>query len=329
MQGPKAQEILQTLTAIDLPAIKYYWFAHGEIAGVRGTVSRTGYTGEDGFEVMVPPAMAARLWDALLQAGKPHGLIPSGLGARDTLRLEAAMRLYGNDIDETTTVLEADLGWIVGWNKPEFLGREVLHRRRPSGVAKMIVGFEMVDRAIARHGIRCPRRRAGRRGHQRHADAVSQEGDRHGLRAAGAKAPGTELEIDIRGRQAKAVVVPLAVLQTAEEIDESQAPIVNRDPYGYPADLKYTKEHEWVRIDGDTGTIGITDFAQQQLGDVVYVELPDVGATITAGQVFGTIESVKAVSELFAPVSGEVVETNGSLKDRPDASTASRTRPGW
>jgi glycine cleavage system H protein len=87
----------------------------------------------------------------------------------------------------------------------------------------------------------------------------------------------------------------------------------------YPADLKYTKEHEWIRVDGNTGTIGITDFAQQQLGDVVYVELPDQGSTLTAGQVFGTIESVKAVSELFAPVSGEVTETNGSLKDRPDA----------
>jgi glycine cleavage system H protein len=86
----------------------------------------------------------------------------------------------------------------------------------------------------------------------------------------------------------------------------------------YPADLKYTKEHEWIRVDGTTGTIGITDFAQQQLGDVVYVELPDVGSTLTAGQVFGTIESVKAVSELFAPVTGEVIETNGSLKDRPD-----------
>lgn len=86
----------------------------------------------------------------------------------------------------------------------------------------------------------------------------------------------------------------------------------------YPTDLKYTKEHEWIRVDGDTGTIGITDFAQQQLGDVVYVELPEVGSMITAGQVFGTIESVKAVSELFAPVTGEVVETNSSLKDRPD-----------
>ena len=86
----------------------------------------------------------------------------------------------------------------------------------------------------------------------------------------------------------------------------------------YPADLKYTKEHEWIRVDGTTGAIGITDFAQQQLGDVVYVELPEVGSSLTAGKVFGTIESVKAVSELFAPVSGEVVEINSSLKDRPD-----------
>ena len=87
----------------------------------------------------------------------------------------------------------------------------------------------------------------------------------------------------------------------------------------YPTDLKYTKEHEWIRVDGNTGTIGITDFAQQQLGDVVFVELPDVGATINAGQVFGTIESVKAVSELFAPMSGEVIEVNAALKDHPES----------
>jgi glycine cleavage system H protein len=86
----------------------------------------------------------------------------------------------------------------------------------------------------------------------------------------------------------------------------------------YPADLKYTNDHEWVRIEGNEATVGITDFAQKQLGDVVFVELPDVGRTLKQGEVFGTIESVKAVSELFAPVTGEVVETNGSLKDRPD-----------
>src|SRR5687767_361668 len=152
VQGPKAEAILQTLTAIDLKAIKYYWFAHGEIAGVRGTVSRTGYTGEDGFEVMIPPAMAAKVWEALLVAGKPHGMLPAGLGARDTLRLEAAMRLHGNDIDEQHTVVEADLGWIVGWKKEAFLGRDVLHAQKANGVDKTMVGIEMVDRAIARHG---------------------------------------------------------------------------------------------------------------------------------------------------------------------------------
>jgi aminomethyltransferase len=210
LQGPKAQEILQTLTAIDLPAIKYYWFAHGEIAGVRGTVSRTGYTGEDGFEIMIPPAMAARVWDAVLQAGNPHGLIPAGLGARDTLRLEAAMRLYGNDIDEHATVVEADLGWIVGWNKTAFVGRDVLVAQKANGTQKTIVGFEMTERAIARHG-----------------HDVFHNGEKVGIVTSGTqtpflkkaigmayvppalKAPGTELDIDIRGRKAKAVVVAM------------------------------------------------------------------------------------------------------------------------
>jgi aminomethyltransferase len=210
IQGPHAEAILQTQTAIDLKAIKYYWFAHGEIAAVRGTVSRTGYTGEDGFEIMIPPAMAPTVWDALLQAGKSHGLIPAGLGARDTLRLEAAMRLHGNDIDESTTVVEADLGWIVGWNKTEFLGRDVLHAQKADGAAKTLIGFEMTERAIARHG------------HE-----VFHNGEKVGVVTSGTqtpflkkaigmayvpptlKAPGTELEIDIRGRKAKAVVVPM------------------------------------------------------------------------------------------------------------------------
>ena len=218
IQGPRAQEILQSLTAIDLPAIKYYWFAHGEIAGVRGTVSRTGYTGEDGFEVMVPAAMGTRVWDALLTAGKPLGLVPAGLGARDTLRLEASMRLYGNDMDETATVLEADLGWIVGWKKDAFLGRDVLHAQKAAGVTRKLVGFEMTDRAIARHG-----------------HAVYHDGQQVGVVTSGTQtpflkkaigmayvppalaAPGTGLEMDIRGRRAGGRGRAHAVLQTREE----------------------------------------------------------------------------------------------------------------
>ena len=130
LQGPAAKDTLQTLTGVDLSAIKYYWFATGEVAGVRVTISRTGYTGEDGFEVFAPPSAAERVWDAILQAGKAAGVVPAGLGARDTLRLEASMRLYGNDMDETTTVVEADLGWIVGWKKDAFLGSDVLKKQK-------------------------------------------------------------------------------------------------------------------------------------------------------------------------------------------------------
>src|SRR3954468_7858095 len=145
VQGPKAWEILQPLTGVDLASMKYYWFAHGEVAGVRATVSRTGYTGEDGFEILVPPQSADRVWLALVQAGEPFGLTLCGLGARDTLRLEAAMRLHGNDIDETTTVLEADLSWIVGWKKDAFLGRERLMEQRAGGVTRKLVGVEMTS----------------------------------------------------------------------------------------------------------------------------------------------------------------------------------------
>jgi aminomethyltransferase len=115
VQGPLAIDIVQQLTSVDLSSIKYYWFAHGEVASVRSIISRTGYTGEDGFELFVPPVSAERVWNAILNTGADAGIVPVGLGARDTLRLEAGMHLSGQDIDETTTVLEADLGWIVGW----------------------------------------------------------------------------------------------------------------------------------------------------------------------------------------------------------------------
>jgi aminomethyltransferase len=210
IQGPKAKGVLQSLTAIDLDAIKYYWFAHGEVAGIRGTVSRTGYTGEDGFEVFLPPAMAPRLWSALLDAGRGDGLIPCGLGARDTLRLEAAMRLYGNDIDDTTTVLEADLSWIVGWKKDAFIGHDALRAQKASGASRKIVGFAMVDRAIARHG------HLVMQGDRQVGYVTSGTQTPYLKKAIGMAyvplhltAPGSELEIDIRGRRAKAIVVEL------------------------------------------------------------------------------------------------------------------------
>jgi aminomethyltransferase len=210
LQGPAARDVLQTLTGVNLGEIKYYWFTTGEIAGIRGTISRTGYTGEDGYEVFVPPASAERVWDAILRAGKPAGVVAAGLGARDTLRLEAAMRLYGNDMDEQTTVLEADLGWIVGWKKQDFIGADVLRRQKQEGVRKKLVGFEVLDRAIARHGY-----------------DVYVAGQKAGVVTSGTQTPflkkaigmaylpaehseaGREFEIDVRGRRVRAQVVPM------------------------------------------------------------------------------------------------------------------------
>jgi aminomethyltransferase len=210
IQGPAAQGVLQSLTGVDLSTIKYYWFAHGEVASIRGMISRTGYTGEDGFEIFVPPQSAERLWQALLDAGKSVDLVPCGLGARDTLRLEAAMRLYGNDIDDTTTALEADLGWIVGWNKDDFIGAAPLRAQKANGAARKLVGFEMIDRGIARHGYDAyvDNEKAGR---------VTSGTQTPFLKTAigmaylpiGHAVPGSEFDVDIRGRRARARVVPL------------------------------------------------------------------------------------------------------------------------
>jgi len=150
LQGPKAQEILQPLTDLDLSEIKYYWFKTGKVAGIDSIVSRTGYTGEDGFEIYTTHSQPEKIWDAILEEGKKYGLKPAGLGARDTLRLEAKMMLYGNDIDETTTVLEADLGWMVKFDKPDFLGKEALLKQKNEGIKRKIVGFEIKGRGIAR-----------------------------------------------------------------------------------------------------------------------------------------------------------------------------------
>ena len=210
VQGPAALEVVQPLTGADLQNLDYYWFTHGEVANGRAMISRTGYTGEDGFEIFVPPNVADRVWQAILESGRSADVIPCGLGARDTLRLEAAMRLYDNDIDETTSVLEAGLGWTVAWNKGDFIGRDALAGQKAAGVTRKLVGFEMIDPGIARHGY-----------------PVVAGGQRVGAVTSGTQTPflkkaigmayvpaaqagvGTEIEIDVRGRVGKARVVTL------------------------------------------------------------------------------------------------------------------------
>jgi aminomethyltransferase len=209
IQGPRALGILQQLTDTDLSAINYYWFTRGQVDGVPAIIARTGYTGEDGFEIYFDPNESERIWNKLLEIGQPHGLMPCGLAARNTLRLEAKMALYGHDIDDTTTVLEADLGWIVKLNKGDFIGRDALAAQKEQGLKRKLIGFEMIERGIARDGY-----------------PVFVNGQQVGAVGSGSPAPylkknigltylpidhtatGTRFEVDVRGRRVAAEVVP-------------------------------------------------------------------------------------------------------------------------
>jgi aminomethyltransferase len=152
IQGPKARATLQKLTPVDLGGIKYYWFTDGEVSGTPARIAHTGYTGEDGFEIYVPPADAVRMWHLVMDAGAEFGIKPCGLGARNTLRLEAKMALYGHEIDASISPLEADLGWIVKLDKGEFVGRDALLKQKESGIRRKLIGFEMRGRGIGRDG---------------------------------------------------------------------------------------------------------------------------------------------------------------------------------
>jgi aminomethyltransferase len=152
VQGPRALDTLQKLTRTPLSTIRYYWFLDGEVNDVPARIAHTGYTGEDGFEVYVAPERAEAIWGALMDAGQEFGIRPCGLGARNTLRLEAKMALYGHEIGPSISPLEADLGWIVKFEKSEFTGKEALEKQRDSGITRKLIGFEMTGRGIGRDG---------------------------------------------------------------------------------------------------------------------------------------------------------------------------------
>jgi glycine cleavage system T protein (aminomethyltransferase) len=208
VQGPKASAVMAKLAHPDPSDLPYYGFRETKVEGAPTLVSRTGYTGEDGFEVYCPPEDAERLFRRLLEVGRPEGAAPCGLGARDTLRLEAKMALYGNDIDDTVTPWEADLGWIVKMNKGDFIGRDALTAQKAAGVPRKLVGFEMVDRGIGRHGY--PARTPAGAGVVTSGTHSPTLGRPIGLALlpAAATAVGTEFEVEIRGRGAKARIVP-------------------------------------------------------------------------------------------------------------------------
>jgi len=206
LQGPNAEKILQPFADVDLSKIGYYWHSWGHVKGMHALISRTGYTGEDGFELYFAPQFAKPLWDLLIGTGK---VTPAGLGARDTLRLEMGMALYGNDIDDTVTPLEANLGWLTKINKGDFVGRDVLVKQKADGLKKRLVFFTVDDgRSIARHGY-----------------PVFFDGQPSGTVCSGTMSPslnipigtayvpmagakeGSKLEFEVRGKRATATVV--------------------------------------------------------------------------------------------------------------------------
>jgi aminomethyltransferase len=213
IQGPKAVELLRKVTDVDLAAIKNYWFTHGTVCGLKNTlIARTGYTGEDGFEIYVPSneTTSAEVWSKVLDAGREFGVLPCGLGARNTLRLESKMALYGHEISDTITVLEAGLERYCKFEKPEFIGKTALEKQKAEGVKRVLVGLESVDRGIPRDGYKV-------------LDAAGAE---IGYVTSGSYAPflkkniavayappkfsevGTTVCVEIRGQQVKCRVVP-------------------------------------------------------------------------------------------------------------------------
>lgn len=208
VQGRLAPTVLSELTRLPLWTMEYYHFARGEVAGVQALVSRTGYTGEDGFEVMVQSDDAEAVWGGLLDKGKPHGIVPTGLGARDSLRIEASMPLYGHELDDDTSPLEAGLGWFVKLDKPEMIGAERFRREKDQGLPRKLICFEITGRGIPRQGY-----------------AIASGGEEVGTVTSGLMSPtldraigmgyvppalakaGTEIEVDIRGRFVGARIV--------------------------------------------------------------------------------------------------------------------------
>jgi aminomethyltransferase len=208
LQGPLAARLLQRCCDVNLSAVKTYRFVPGNVLGRPCLVARTGYTGEDGFELFCRPGDAVALWDGLLEAGQPEKILPCGLGCRDSLRLEMAYRLYGSDMDDAATPLEAGLAWVVKLDKGEFVGRAALQRQKEAGLSRKLVGFQLTGAGIARHGY-----------------PVVQDGRPVGAVTSGTRSPslgtsiglayvppalaaeGSTFAVEIRGRPAAAKVV--------------------------------------------------------------------------------------------------------------------------
>ena len=327
IQGPDSEATIQPLVGADLSAVPYYGFTTAKVCGVDSLLARTGYTGEDGFEVFPPRERGLEIWETFLAAGKPFDVEPIGLGARDALRLEAGMPLYGQEISLSISPLEAGLDFGVDLSKTDTVGIPAL---AASKAARTLAEAGLARRP---HGARAPhrlrplrRRTTPRARRERHREPDARQEHRHRIRARrvrGRRPPvrGRHPRHPLPRRGGSLALLPPGAL-TAPALGGFRMP-------ARPQNARYTKSHEWVRIDGDTAVVGITDFAVEHLGDLVFVDLPAKGKKVKAGESLAEVESVKAVGEVYAPVSGEVVETNAALANDQTPLSKDPLGAGW
>ena len=318
LQGPESREALQRITKADLATLKYYWLtqtvirtAHAEVPCI---ISRTGYTGERGYEIMVARDLAPWVWDELLMVGRPLGIVPQGVAARESLRTEAGYLLNGNDMDGETNPIEAGLGWVVKLSKA-FIGRDALARIEADGVSRKMVGLEIEGSRTIRNGYRIYRngKEIGRVTSGPLSPSLTGRNGGLGYVATGDAKIGTAIEVDIRGKRSagRVVATPFCPRRVKEE------PSVRTwSPY----DVRFSEFHVWAGLeDGskDVLAIGISDFGQRSLGDILCVDLPKVGEQVTTGAALGWVDSYRRAFDIISPVSGDVIEINQAVVQHP------------
>ncbi len=296
IQGPRMVELFRTLFGKDVDPPGRNHIVDLPFDGTSVSVARTGYTGEDGVEVFFRAEDAAKFWNAALEKGKAFGIRPCGLGARDTLRLEVCYPLNGSDLSPERNPIEAGLGFFVDLTKPNFIGREVVSKTKENALS----GFRQ--------------QRTGRRGDERHTFSKLELRHRHGIRVRAAR----EDRNQNRHRDSRPKV------SSHDREETALQKIMN-----VPDDLLYTESHEWIKREGDNVRIGITDHAQSELTDVVYVELPKMDRQANAKEAIAVVESVKAASDIYAPVKGTVVEINKALEADPGLINREPYGQGW
>ena len=318
LQGPYSSEVLQKIAEADLSEMAYYRLAETTLmtdeAEVRCIVGRIGYTGERGYEICVSRDLAPYVWRALMRAGRPLGIAPHGVAARESARTEAGYLLNGNDMDDRTYPHEVGLGWVVKPHK-DFIGREALAAVAERGTPRKLVGLEVEGRATIRHGY--PVFRDGERIGRVTSGPLSPEllGGASslglGFVASAHARDGGVLQIGARGARLDARIVPYPFRKRRVRDD---ARVDTLSPYG----LRYGEDHLWVgAVSGGRAAIGLTDFGQRHLGEALFFGPPAPGDRIVRGSPFGWLDAYRKPFDLIAPVSGTVVAVNASAVERP------------